>query len=265
MPRSASATSTSRLKYVAPNMVTCAGMLFGLFAILMTLEGRFEDAAWLILVCVLLDKLDGTVARLLNASSRFGVELDSFSDFLTFGMAPGILVMGLMTHPGSAYSQYWVGEGPVWFVRGACAFFIVMAALRLAKFNVMTDDIGKTLFLGVPTTLAGGMTATWVLTVWKYDLPDQTVAYFPIVLIILGLWMVSNIPMPKVRVTSSLAWNIFSGVNAALAYIFVPLRIFPEYLFGVAASYGLLGTAYAVFFMKDKPADAPAVAGEAGG
>lgn len=233
------------LKYVAPNAVTCTGMLVGLASIVFTLDQNYEQAAWMILLCVLIDKLDGSVARALNASSRFGVELDSFSDFLTFGVAPGFLFLGLLTND-PRYAPTWESSAGFWFVRCACAFFIVMAALRLAKFNVLTEEIGSKIFLGIPTTLTGALSCSYLLMVWKYDLPHAAVAYYPIVLIVLGLWMVSNVPLPKVRKTDSTGFNIFLIVNATAAYLLVPFQRLPEYLFILAALWAFVGSVYAL-------------------
>ena len=174
-----------RLGYVIPNAITCCGMLIGLWSITYTLEGRFEDAAWLILLCVLIDKLDGTAARLLRASTEFGVQLDSFSDFVTFGIAPAVLFMGLMG--SEPHAAWWAGSGGSVFVKFSAAFFIIMAALRLAKFNVLTEAIGSKLFLGIPTTLTGALSGSWALTVWKYDLPSAALSVYPVIMVILGL------------------------------------------------------------------------------
>lgn len=241
---------TPTWRYVIPNAVTCTGMLIGLVSIMNTLAGHYETAAWMILLCTLIDKLDGTAARALNASSKFGVELDSFSDFLTFGIAPAILILGLLTkHP--VYASSWDTSAGIWFVRGCCAFFIVMSALRLAKFNVLTEEIGSRLFLGIPTTLVGAITASWLLTVWKWELSDSLVTSLPFVMVALGLWMVSNIPLPKMRKTSSTPYNIWMGANAALAYILVPLQMLPDYLFFLAGGYSIIGTVYAIVFMRE--------------
>ena len=233
-------------------------MLCGLLAIARTMEGRYESAAWLVLLCVLIDKLDGSFARLFNASSKFGVELDSFSDFVTFGIAPGLLVLGLVTDPELPYAAYWTSANALTFVRGASAFFIVMAALRLAKFNVLTEEIGSRVFLGIPTTHTGALSCCFLLTVWKYDLPAGLVAYYPIVLVVLGLWMVSNVPMPKLRPTDSRGYNAFLIVNAVAAYVLVPLGVFtghsyPEYLFALSSGYAVIGTLFAVTRMSDLP------------
>ncbi len=221
-------------------------MVFGLYSIASTFAGEYVTAAWMILVCVLIDKLDGSLARLLNASSKFGVELDSFSDFLTFCVAPGLLYMGLVTND-ARYTGWWGQGAGLTFVKFACAFFIVMGGLRLAKFNVLTEEIGGKIFLGIPTTLCGGINACWALTVWKYDLPHACIAAYPIVLVVLGLWMVSNIPLPKVGKTSSTPFNVFLAVNAVAIYILIPLQLYPEYLLALALIWAFVGTGLAWF------------------
>ncbi|MFT7623957.1 MAG: CDP-diacylglycerol--serine O-phosphatidyltransferase [Myxococcota bacterium] len=243
------AAPVSRWKYVPPNAVTCTGMVVGLYSISLTFGGDYVRAAWMILLCVLIDKLDGSVARALKASSRFGVELDSFSDFLTFCVAPGLLYMGVVT--GVKEHAQWWGDGGLWFVRFACAFYIVMGALRLAKFNILTEEIGGKIFLGVPTTLCGGLNACWALTIWKYDLSPTLIAAWPIALVVLGLWMVSNVPMPKVGKTGNTPFNIFLLVQAIAVYTLVPMQLFPEYLLLLSFIWLFVGTAYAVFVLRE--------------
>ncbi len=237
------------LKYAVPNAVTSIGLLTGLLSIMNTMAGDYESAAWLILLCCLLDKLDGTVARALGASSKFGVELDSFSDFVTFGIAPAFLLLGLATKD-PRYSAYWATPAGLWFVRASSAFLILTSGLRLAKFNVMTETIGSKLFLGIPTTHVGGMIASYLLVAWKYQWPAASVAAVPIAIWLIGLWEVSNIPLPKVRKTSSKAYNIFIAVNALGVYVTVPLRILPEYPLVFSIGYALIGTTWAILFMK---------------
>ena len=129
-----------------PNLVTIAGMCLGLTAIRFAMVGRFEISVVLILLSALIDGMDGLIARRLRATSEFGAELDSLSDFLCFGVAPGVLVYRFAMGEGNALG--WV-------------FVLVYAAaccLRLARFNVMRgeDGAGKTHFTGVPAP-AGAM------------------------------------------------------------------------------------------------------------
>ena len=126
-----------------PNMVTVLGMCIGLTSIRMAIEGRFELALMAIGVAAVLDGLDGRMARLLKASSRFGAELDSLSDFVCFGVAPAIVLY--LWGFSSASSLGWI----------MVLMFALAAALRLARFNVALDAPAKPLwesafFVGVP-------------------------------------------------------------------------------------------------------------------
>jgi CDP-diacylglycerol--serine O-phosphatidyltransferase len=130
-----------------PNMVTIIGLCFGLTAIRFAFEGRFEVAATLLILASLIDATDGLLARRLNASSSFGAELDSLSDFVCFGVAPALLVyrFGLEGLAGLG----WV----------AALLFAICCCLRLARFNVMAkedEERGSPHFTGVPAP-AGAM------------------------------------------------------------------------------------------------------------
>lgn len=132
--------------HLLPNLVTIAGMCLGLTSIRYAMADRYETAALLILLAALIDGLDGLIARRLHATSEFGAELDSLSDFLCFGVAPGILVYQFAL--SGTDSLGWV------FV----LVFAASACLRLARFNVMRgDETGGTRhFIGVPAP-AGAM------------------------------------------------------------------------------------------------------------
>ena len=131
------------MRLLIPNMVTVLGMCIGLTSIRMAIEGRFELALAAIGGAAVLDALDGRMARLLKASSRFGAELDSLSDFVCFGVAPAIVLY--LWGFSSASSLGWI----------MVLVFALAAALRLARFNVALDDPAKPLwetgfFVGVP-------------------------------------------------------------------------------------------------------------------
>ena len=87
----------SKLKYVVPNAFTALSMLFGVYAFTLAAKGELELASWMVLWGVLLDKLDGTAARALNATSEFGVQYDSFADFVIFGIAPAAILYFALT------------------------------------------------------------------------------------------------------------------------------------------------------------------------
>lgn len=134
------------VRMLVPNFFTLLGLCAGLTSIRMSIEGRYDLALYAIVFAALLDGLDGRVARLLKASSRFGAELDSLADFVNFGVAPAVMVFtwGL----GDTKSVGWI----------AVMIFALASALRLARFNVMIDEEKprwqKDYFTGMPTPAA---------------------------------------------------------------------------------------------------------------
>ena len=228
-------------KYLVPNACTALSLLLGLASAALSASGDFELAAWLILWGVLLDKLDGAAARFLGASSEFGAEMDSFADFVSFGLAPAALLFFGLT--GGLIDAS--GEGTV---AGACAVYALAVAIRLARFNVSEPEGSKMLFFGVPTTLCGALLASGWLAAELYGVHDSVMALYPAILIVLGALMVSNVRMPKFSLRWSMPINAFQVINMVLAYIFVPLQVFPEYLFGLCASYLVIGMVWGAWY-----------------
>lgn len=218
------------LKYWVPNGFTAFSMILGLASMVASAKGNFELAAWMILWGTLLDKLDGSAARLLGATSRFGVEFDSFADFVTFGIAPAALVYFRV----STLVAGWHATA----LTVAAAFYAVALGVRLARFNTAAED--PAMFSGVPGTLAGAVMASGYLTWDVFGLAERWLSYLPAFLLILGALMVSNLRVPKLKVRKSRAFNVFQFGMIAVAYIFGPLRIFPQVLFVMAMTY-LLG------------------------
>lgn len=134
------------VRMMVPNFFTLLGLCAGLTSIRMSIEGRFDLALALIVFAALLDGIDGRVARLLKASSRFGAELDSLADFVDFGVAPAFLIFtwGL----SAPKSLGWI----------AVMIFALAAALRLARFNVASEEVKpkwqSDYFTGMPTPAA---------------------------------------------------------------------------------------------------------------
>jgi len=122
----------------------------------------------------------------------------------------------------------------------AMALFVICAALRLAKFNVLTESGGPGVFFGMPTTLAGGLLALLVLIALKYDL-DGLLTALPIITAAFALLMVSNLPLPKMGHDAGKAMMVFQIGCVVLAYVFGFMRVFPEYLLGVSVFFALLG------------------------
>ncbi len=228
-------------RYLVPNAFTALSLLLGLASVTLSASGDFQLAAWLILWGVLLDKLDGAAARFLGASSEFGAEMDSFADFVSFGLAPSALLFFGLTD-GVIDAD---GEGTV---AGACAVYALAVAIRLARFNVSEPEGSKLLFFGIPTTLCGALLASGWLTTELYGVHSAVLPLYPFILIVLGALMVSSVRVPKFSMRWSKPVNAFQVINLVLAYILVPLQIFPEYLFGLSASYLVIGMVWGAWY-----------------
>ena len=137
--------------YLIPNLFTSGNLFCGVFAIISILDGNHLVAAASILVGMIFDLLDGKLARLTNTTSAFGVEYDSLSDLISFGVAPGLL----------AYSWALRDYGRFGWV--ALFLYVVCAALRLARFNVQVSGPESKDFIGLPTPAAAGLVAAMVI------------------------------------------------------------------------------------------------------
>jgi len=138
-----------RRRYLVPHAVTLGNMFCGFLAVIYATSLRFEKAALVIVLAILLDGLDGRVARRLNATSKFGVEFDSFSDLISFGLAPAILIYNwCFKVPADEFGVF------------ICFVYALCAASRLARFNI-SDQSLKT-FTGLPTPGAAAAVAALV-------------------------------------------------------------------------------------------------------
>jgi CDP-diacylglycerol---serine O-phosphatidyltransferase len=231
--------ATQRLSFIIPNFVTCTGLCFGLAAIFLCFHNEFVWSAWLITLCVLLDKLDGTAARLLNASSKIGVELDSLSDFITFCVAPAILVSTALVQPGRPLH----GMPLAIIAYASAATYVVAGAVRLAKFNCLEQQ-GEGLkrnFVGIPTTICGAFLATLMLVFFKYDLIDLAGPYMPAIMAICALSMVSTLLLPKLGKWERNWMNYFTMANAVIVPALILTHTCPEYLLGLNITYVFVG------------------------
>lgn len=232
------------LKYLAPNAITCAGLTLGMVSVLHTMNGDYTSASWFILMCVLFDKADGSLARFLNASSDFGVQLDSFSDFLTFGIAPAFLIHGLLSDDAMTEGFFTGSPGMLWALRVSVIVFVLASCLRLAKFNVLTEKIGTGHFLGFPTTLCGAFLGSYILTAMKYEWPTECITALPIILFGLSFLMVSNIRLPKAKAPDHKVAR-YGMILIVLSVYFCGLTwTAPEYLLAVVTLFVVGGVIY---------------------
>lgn len=141
--------------YVLPNLMTLSSMFLGFYSIGASFNSDYEKAAWTIMAATIFDVLDGWVARITRTTTKFGIQIDSLTDVISFGVAPGILVYSWSLR---AFSIGWISIG--WI---ASFFLVACAALRLARFNVQMGSEEKKHFTGLPTPAAAIVIATTVL------------------------------------------------------------------------------------------------------
>lgn len=174
--------------YIIPNLITVTGIFCGFLAAIASFQGRIEYASRCVMLAVIVDFLDGRVARRLNATSEFGKELDSLSDLIAFGAAPAIIL-------------YCWAFGRFADEFGILISFIYLAcgAIRLARFNVSTGTVSKNYFQGLPIPGAAGAIVTLS---HMLPLPIESIYYSSLMMIstlaIAGL-MVSTIPYPNAK------------------------------------------------------------------
>lgn len=168
--------------YILPNTLTLCGMLAGFLSILASLKGNYVYASWAILIASIFDGLDGWVARLTHSTTRFGIELDSLSDLVAFGVAPSVMLY--------KWSLIYFGR-----IGWAASFlFLACGALRLARYNVQMGSTESKAFTGMPIPAAAGIASTLVL--FYFDMwdagPGRNVYILLLTVILAGL-MVSTL------------------------------------------------------------------------
>lgn len=197
-----------RSVYLLPNMITTLSMFLGFLSITWAVQGQYEPACLAILVSAIMDGLDGKVARMTNSTSEFGVQYDSLSDLVAFGIAPAMLAWQWQL---SALGRVGVAAA---FAYAACG------ALRLARFNVSTSAAGKRFFIGLPIPAGGCTVVCFVFFASLFAeslhslLPYMTLA----LTVIVGVLMVS-----KVRYFSFKEYDFFHAhpIRVMLAFLLV--------------------------------------------
>ena len=168
--------------YLLPNLFTTAALFAGFYAIVQAMNMRFDQSAVAIFVAMVLDSLDGRVARLTRTQSAFGAEYDSLSDMVSFGAAPALVV----------YEWALKGMGKLGWI--AAFVYVAGAALRLARFNVMLEVADKRWFTGIPSPAAAALVAGFVWIVDDYAIDPSNIRWWAwAVTLFAGLTMVSNV------------------------------------------------------------------------
>ncbi|MFA5631010.1 MAG: CDP-diacylglycerol--serine O-phosphatidyltransferase [Porticoccaceae bacterium] len=167
--------------YLLPNLLTTGAMFGGFYAILAAMNGNFQGAAIAIFVAMFFDGLDGQVARLTNTQSAFGVQYDSLSDMVSFGVAPAVVAFSWMLH--SLGKLGWAAA----FIYASCA------ALRLARFNTQVGVVDKRFFIGLASPAAAALVAGLVWNGHDVDVSPGTALLAAVMTSVAGLLMVSNL------------------------------------------------------------------------
>jgi CDP-diacylglycerol--serine O-phosphatidyltransferase len=223
--------------YVLPNLFTLAALFGGFYAIVMAMNGRYDLSAVGIFCAMVLDSLDGRVARMTNTQSAFGEQMDSLSDMVSFGAAPALI------------SYEWALRGLGrwgWF---AAFVYCACAALRLARFNVNTTVVDKRYFQGLPSPAAAALVAgfLWMCTELGINGPDVAWPVFAIALFA-GLTMVTNVPFYSFK-DVSMKRSVPFVVIVMMALIIAVINIDPpKVMFGLFVLYGLSG--YVVYGLR---------------
>ena len=230
--------------YILPNLFTLGGLFGGFYAIVMAMDGRFDQAAIGVFSAMILDSLDGRIARMTNTQSAFGEQMDSLSDMVSFGAAPALIVY--VWALGSLGRWGWIAA----FVYCACA------ALRLARFNVNTTVVDKRFFQGLPSPAAAALVAgfIWLMNDADYSgtgLLDLGVfaVQVPWLIFILtlysGLTMVTNVPFysfKDIQMKKSVPFAVIVLIALGIGVVGLhpPIMVFAFFI-----AYGLSG--YAVY------------------
>ena len=217
---------------ILPSLLTLGNLLCGFISMMQTANGRYEMAAWLILVAMIFDALDGKLARMTRGTSQFGAELDSLSDMVTFGAAPAFL---------AAFMSSFLRSKLAWLVG---AMFLTSVALRLARFNVETQpgEEHHRYFKGLPSPAGAGFVAS--LVILHFDLLQQgyeidfVVNALPYLTLAISVLMISgvrylhmlNTVLEGQRPFEYLALLVFLVIFGAMTYPFSLVLLFGVYV-----------------------------------
>ena len=216
--------------YILPNLFTLAALFGGFYAIIMAINGRFDLAAVGVFCAMVLDSLDGRVARMTNTQSAFGEQMDSLSDMVSFGAAPAII----------AYVWALQGLGRWGWI--AAFVYCACAALRLARFNVNTGVVDKRYFQGLPSPAAAALRAGFIWVVTDLGLKGPSVAWPMFALALYaGLSMVTNVPFysfKDVHMKQSVPFVVIVAIVLVIAVINIDP---PIVMFAMFVAYGFSG------------------------
>jgi CDP-diacylglycerol--serine O-phosphatidyltransferase len=208
-----------------PSLLTTGNLFCGFFALLLAVDHRYTEAALAIFVAMILDLLDGRVARLMKATSQFGVEYDSLADVISFCVAPAFLLYSFALRP--------LGRA-AWF---GAFLFVICGALRLARFNVQTGSVDRRFFVGLSTPAAAGVVASLVILL-QGDEPTRpvlvgiAVATYLLALLMVSTfryWSFKEVSIARRRPVETLLVLVLAGMIVATMHEVVLFLVFGGY------------------------------------
>jgi len=226
-----------RVVVIVPSLFTLFNLFFGIWSITLAARGELYRASWFIVFAGILDTLDGRIARLSNTGTRFGAELDSLVDVVSFGVAPAYLMYEL--HFATAGAAAWI----------FCYFYVMGAAIRLARFNITQSGHTKAYFVGLPSPAAGMTLATYYpftqtdLYAQLHGLPWPLLLNF--LMISCTILMVSNVRYATLPRASLRTLPGLLGLLTLLCILFFGVWQHDAFFFPLGIAYMLYGIARA--------------------
>ncbi|MEM7253613.1 MAG: CDP-diacylglycerol--serine O-phosphatidyltransferase [Pseudomonadota bacterium] len=230
--------------YLLPNLFTTAALFAGFYAIVTAMKGDFANASIAIFVAMVLDGMDGRIARMTNTVSEFGVEYDSLSDLVSFGLAPSLVVY--------LWSISTLGK-----IGWLCAFFFTAAtALRLARFNTQVQTADKRYFQGLPCPAGAAVIAGLVWFGTDYGFEGDSGPWFTaLITTLVGVLMVSNIRYQSFKELDLRGRVPFVAVLAVVV-VFALVSLDPPFvLFIVFACYAVSGPLMTLWLLRQRRAE----------
>jgi CDP-diacylglycerol---serine O-phosphatidyltransferase len=237
--------------FIVPSLFTVSNIWCGFFSVSSAIKGNFELAGLLIGIAMILDTLDGRMARLTHTTSEFGLQLDSLADVITFGMAPAVLCYLWAFYNFESLSIDRAG----WLV---CFLFLICAASRLARFNVQTTGApDKRYFVGMPTPAAAGAVASTV-----FCFPDRLNGEVSAIAVLLAMGVLAFLMISRIKYRSFKDLNLKQPrsyrIVAIIALIIVGIALDPKHmLITLAAVYVFSGLIGNLFGRRRKALPAP--------
>ncbi|MCA6071106.1 MAG: CDP-diacylglycerol--serine O-phosphatidyltransferase [Endomicrobium sp.] len=234
--------------YIIPSLFTCGNMSCGYLSVMSSIDGDFTKAAWLLVLAIVCDIMDGRVARLTSTTSEFGIQLDSLSDLVSFGVAPSVMMYQLVLNKMGKIGMT------------IAVLFVLCSGLRLAKFNVQAkDNVTHASFMGLPTPASAGLLISFVLSYELLD-PGQSLTFktipllmknmpiffktMPVVMIILSWLMVSNVQYVSFKKMNLSKPKAFRLLVLIIILIFLMIAFPQNIIFVLFILYALSGIVF---------------------